>query len=200
MARPPPTDLLALHLDVPIPDHALQQAGELAQATGADVTFVESELYRAPDVLPTGAFDLVYAGMGALCWLPDVRRWAAVVAALLRPGGRLFLREGHPVLWSLDEKRDDALVIGFPYFEHEVLAVELALKVLAGPAPLVGEVFLHPVRSHGLQDSAQPAIGIRSLHHPSNHLRGSAVPRQRSREADLPNRSRPPCSVSPPAT
>jgi hypothetical protein len=43
---------------------ALQQAGELAQATGADVTFVESEFYRAPDVLPTGAFDLVNAGMG----------------------------------------------------------------------------------------------------------------------------------------
>jgi hypothetical protein len=51
--------------------------------------------------------------------LPDIRRWAEVVASLLRPGGRLFLREGHPVLWSLDEKRDDALVIGFPYFEHE---------------------------------------------------------------------------------
>jgi len=51
--------------------------------------------------------------------LPDIRRWAEVVASLLRPGGRLFLREGHPVLWSLDEKRDDALVIGFPYFENE---------------------------------------------------------------------------------
>ena len=51
--------------------------------------------------------------------MPDIRRWAEVVASLLRPGGRLFLREGHPVLWSLDEKRDDALVIGFPYFEHE---------------------------------------------------------------------------------
>ena len=23
------------------------------------------------------------------------------------------------MLWSLDERRDDALVIGFPYFEHE---------------------------------------------------------------------------------
>jgi SAM-dependent methyltransferase len=98
---------------------ALHQARELAQAAGADVEFVEAELYRAPDVLPAGAFDLVYTGIGALCWLPDIRRWAEVVASLLRPGGRLFVREGHPVLWSLDEKRDDALVIGFPYFEHE---------------------------------------------------------------------------------
>jgi SAM-dependent methyltransferase len=97
---------------------ALHQARQLAQAAGADVTFVEAELYRASEVLPVGAFDFVYTGLGALCWLPDIRRWAEVVAALLRPGGRLFLREGHPMLWSLDEKQDDGLVVGFPYFEH----------------------------------------------------------------------------------
>jgi SAM-dependent methyltransferase len=98
---------------------SLEQARRLAEAAGATVTFVEAELQRALEVLPSGVFDLVYTGVGALCWLPDIRRWAGVVAALLRPGGRLFLREAHPVLWSLDEQRDDALVIGFPYFEHE---------------------------------------------------------------------------------
>jgi len=29
--------------------------------------------------------------LGALCWLPDVRRWAEVVAHFLKPGGRLYL-------------------------------------------------------------------------------------------------------------
>jgi SAM-dependent methyltransferase len=48
-------------------------------------------------VLGGETFDLVYTGAGALCWLPDVRRWAQTVAALLRPGGRLFIREGRPV-------------------------------------------------------------------------------------------------------
>jgi hypothetical protein len=38
---------------------------------------------------------------------------------LARARGRLFLGEGHPVLWSLDEECDDGLVVGFPYFEHE---------------------------------------------------------------------------------
>ena len=47
-----------------------------------------------------GAFDLVFTGIGALIWLPDIDRWASVVAALLRPGGRLFLREGHPMLFG----------------------------------------------------------------------------------------------------
>jgi len=63
------------------------------------------------------AFDLVYTGIGALCWLPDIRRWAGVVAALLRPGGRLFVREGHPMLWTIDE-RDDDLLVKYPYFEQ----------------------------------------------------------------------------------
>jgi SAM-dependent methyltransferase len=96
---------------------SLAEARMLAATTGANVTFVESELYGAPEVLPPAAFDLVYTGIGALCWLPDIRRWAAVVAALLTPGGRLFLREGHPVLWSIDERRTDDLAIHLPYFE-----------------------------------------------------------------------------------
>jgi len=58
-------------------------------------------------------------GIGALCWLPDVRRWAGVVADLLAPGGRLFIREGHPMLWSLaDVRTDHLLVVDHPYFEQ----------------------------------------------------------------------------------
>jgi SAM-dependent methyltransferase len=97
---------------------ALDLARRLAEAAGSDTDFVESDVYGALDVLPAGGFDLVFTGIGALCWLPDVRRWAEVVAALLRPGGRLFLREGHPMLWALDEKHTDRLVVDFPYFEH----------------------------------------------------------------------------------
>jgi hypothetical protein len=41
------------------------------------------------------------------------------VAALLRPGGRLFIREGHPMLWTLAEPGDDGLlVVRYPYFEQ----------------------------------------------------------------------------------
>ena len=58
-------------------------------------------------MLEPASFDLVFTGIGALCWLPSVREWADVVAALLRPGGRLFIREGHPMLWSLSDPRDD---------------------------------------------------------------------------------------------
>jgi SAM-dependent methyltransferase len=99
---------------------ALEHGRRLAAAAGLAVEFVESDLYGAPEALGAGRFDLVYTGIGALCWLPDVRRWAEVVATLLRPGGRLFMREGHPVLWSIaDPRTDGLLVLEFPYFEQE---------------------------------------------------------------------------------
>ena len=99
---------------------ALGEARKLAAATNADVDFVESDLYAAAEVLDRASYDLVFTGIGALCWLPDIKRWAGVVAALLRPGGRLFLREGHPMLWSLADPREDGLlVVEYPYFERE---------------------------------------------------------------------------------
>jgi SAM-dependent methyltransferase len=99
---------------------SLAEARKLAQRAGADVSFHEGDVYAAPELLGVGAFDLVYTGIGALCWLPDIRRWAGVVAALLAPGGRLFIREGHPVLWSLAEpSAEGALRIESAYFEQK---------------------------------------------------------------------------------
>ena len=99
---------------------SLAQARRIARLAGADVRFVEAAVYDAPGALGPEPFDLVYTGIGALCWLPDIARWARVVAGLLRPGGRLFIREGHPVLWALDDPRPDGLLaVEYPYFERE---------------------------------------------------------------------------------
>jgi len=98
---------------------ALAQARDLSRRTGSPAEFVEADAYDAVNVLGAGQFDLVYTGIGALCWLPDIRRWAQVVAGLLKPGGRLFIREGHPMLWSLADPRPDRLlVVDLPYFER----------------------------------------------------------------------------------
>ena len=55
--------------------------------------------------LANGTADLVYTGKGALIWMPDLDEWAAEAARLLRPGGYLFVYEGHPAipLWTWDE-------------------------------------------------------------------------------------------------
>lgn len=97
---------------------ALEAAAELASDCGAAIDYVESEVYAALEALDNRQFDLLYTGIGAICWLPDISAWARIVSALLRPGGRLFMREGHPVLWALADPRPDGLVvIEYPYFE-----------------------------------------------------------------------------------
>jgi SAM-dependent methyltransferase len=98
---------------------ALRQARRLASLTGDEVEFVQAELHDAPEVLARGSFELVFTGIGALCWLPRIADWAAVVAALLAPGGRLFMREGHPMLWALAERSDELLLVEHPYFETD---------------------------------------------------------------------------------
>jgi SAM-dependent methyltransferase len=98
---------------------AIEQARGLAARTGSRTDFVEADVYDAADVLGEGVFDLVFTGIGALCWLPDIARWASVVRRLLAPGGRLFLREGHPMMWALaDVGPDGRLVVEHPYFER----------------------------------------------------------------------------------
>jgi SAM-dependent methyltransferase len=129
---------------------ALEQARDLAARTGSDVTFVRSDVYDAADVLDAGGFDLVYTGIGALCWLPSIRRWAGVVARLLRPGGRLFIREGHPMLWAMADGRDDGLlVVDYPYFER----TEPTVFTEGGTYVETSAVFEHNVShewNHGL--------------------------------------------------
>ena len=101
-------------------DAAIDVARALSSQAGPHVDFVVADVYDAPNVLGRSQFDLVYTGIGALCWLPDIVRWAHVVADVLRPGGELFIREGHPMLWAADDPRPDGLIaIEYPYFESE---------------------------------------------------------------------------------
>ncbi|KJZ71605.1 hypothetical protein HIM_08999 [Hirsutella minnesotensis 3608] len=102
---------------------SLKEARRLAAAThgtgGEKLTFVEASVYDGLGVLKPGSFDLVFTGIGALCWIHSIQEWAKVVSGLLKPGGRLFIREAHPILWAIDDEQQDGLFVKFPYFEHE---------------------------------------------------------------------------------
>jgi len=100
------TDTLSLHrlgarmTGVDLSGASIDHARQLAADAGADITYVQSDVYSAPEALEHRTYDLVYTGIGAICWLPSIERWARTVAELLRPGGRLFIRDMHPVLNS----------------------------------------------------------------------------------------------------
>jgi len=81
-----------------ISETAVAEARRLATAS---LSYVRSNVYDAATALNGDRFDVVYTGKGALCYLPDLPRWADVVAGLLRPGGLLYVVEFHPLLVSL---------------------------------------------------------------------------------------------------
>ncbi len=57
-------------------------AQRLSDETGLKADFVEETVDQAPDLTP-GPFDLVFTTWGTICWLPDVKKWAKVIASVL---------------------------------------------------------------------------------------------------------------------
>ncbi len=95
---------------------AVLEAARLAKRIGADTArFVASDVYGAVEALGGETFDIVYTGMGALNWLPDLARWARTVAALARPGGFVYLAEFHPVAELVAE---DGITLVEDYFDR----------------------------------------------------------------------------------
>ncbi len=128
---------------------AIKEAQALAHEAGNEVHYVQSDVYDAVDALGGEQFDFVFTGIGALCWLPSVSRWAEVVAALLKPGGFLFIREGHPMMWALGDARDDGeLVLGYPYFETEGVVFIEEHTYVEHTEPLASPAMVH--FNHGL--------------------------------------------------
>jgi SAM-dependent methyltransferase len=91
---------------------AIEVATDLAGRIGVDARFVVADVYDAVEALGQD-YDVVYQSLGSLNWHPDLGRWATVVATLLRPGGRYFLVESHPMSWVLD---DDGERVEYGYF------------------------------------------------------------------------------------
>jgi SAM-dependent methyltransferase len=104
--------VVGLDFSEPAVETARALANDLALADRAE--FVHADVYDAVDALGGRTFDVVYTGIGALTWLPDIERWAEVAAALVKPGGVLYVVEIHPFLWSFDDTPEPEL--RFPYF------------------------------------------------------------------------------------
>ncbi|MGZ3883086.1 MAG: class I SAM-dependent methyltransferase, partial [Bacteroidia bacterium] len=90
------------------------------------------DLYELPEHLK-GQFDIVYSSYGTIGWLPDLDKWAAVVNAFLKPGGRLILIEFHPVVWMFDEQLK---TIAYNYFNTEDIVEETSGTYADPSAPV----------------------------------------------------------------
>jgi SAM-dependent methyltransferase len=129
-------------------EEAIKAARTLAAELGIQATFIQSNLYDLPQNL-TGQFDVVFTSHGVLGWLPDLGRWAQVIAHFLKPGGSFYIVEVHPIALLFDERRKDVeLRLAYPYFQgHEPLREEEQGSYAVPDAPIrsVTYVWIHPL-------------------------------------------------------
>jgi SAM-dependent methyltransferase len=95
---------------------AIAHCRSLFGRAGVAVRFVEADVHDAVAALGRD-FDLAYASVGAINWIPSIARWMQVAAGLLRPGGRLYLRDVHPMAMVIDPASDAELRLRYPYGE-----------------------------------------------------------------------------------
>ena len=124
-------------------EEAVSLARSLSEELGIDAKFVTSNVYDLPDVLDQ-RFDVVFTSYGALTWLPDLERWAAVIAHFLEPGGFLYIVDGHP-FGSVFYDEEDAVDLRpfYPYSTRGAgpIAFEPGTTYTDGPDEEYGPTF-----------------------------------------------------------
>jgi len=104
-----------------ISDVAIRETRERAEKCQIDCQFVRSDVYEIGSEYEN-RFNLVYISSGALGWMPDLKKFFAKAAALLKVNGHVFSHEIHPFSEMLpfdDAEDEDALRIVDPYFKKE---------------------------------------------------------------------------------
>jgi SAM-dependent methyltransferase len=135
---------------------AIEKARQLSRDAQLNVEFIEANVYDA-DTLIDGKADIVFASFGVVGWLPDLNRWARVVANCLKPDGEFVFAEFHPVICMFD---NDLVRPTYSYFQRDAI-VETEQGTYADTgAPLslesvgwnhsLGEVF-NALKGAGLQ-------------------------------------------------
>ena len=115
---------------------AIERARELAGLAELEATFVESDVYGLPERLE-GTFDVVYTSWGVIGWLPDLHRWAEVIAHFLAPGGVFVLAEFHPMLWMFGEDRGK---FTYSYFDRGPIVDEVSASYTGDATETTREV------------------------------------------------------------
>lgn len=129
---------------------AIQKARELAELTRLDASFVCSDVYGFKSSA-SEPFEIVFTSYGAVCWLPDLGRWAEVVASNLTLGGRFYIVEFHPIY---------DLLAGYSYFTRSAPDIDEEGTYTENGAAAVAQLatWAHPLSS---VINALIAVGLR---------------------------------------
>lgn len=101
-------------------EKAIETAKDINAQSGLDAVFILSDIYELPGKLDK-QYDIVFATYGVIGWLPDIKKWASVVAHFLKPGGKLVFVEFHPVVWMFDT--------GFTHVQYSYFNTEAIIEL-----------------------------------------------------------------------
>lgn len=108
---------------VDLSDKAIIRAIEFASKLGLSSQFINSDIYDLPQNLQE-QFDIVFTSYGTIGWLPDMEKWANVIAHFLKPNGKFIMAEFHPVVWMFDN--------AFKEIEYSYFNVEPIVEIVNG--------------------------------------------------------------------
>jgi len=98
-------------------DKAIEKAEQLAIQANVSAEFVCCDIYDLPNHLEK-KFDIVFTSYGTIGWLPNMDKWAEIVAHFLKPQGKFIFVEFHPVVWMFDDKFEK---ISYHYLKSEAI-------------------------------------------------------------------------------
>jgi SAM-dependent methyltransferase len=104
----------AIVTGVDISDEAIAFARTLSKESGIPATFQRMDAYDWLDAASQRGekYDVVFCSYGSICWLSDLERWAAGIAAVLDARGRFVTVDFHPVSMMFNER----FALSYPYF------------------------------------------------------------------------------------
>jgi SAM-dependent methyltransferase len=171
----------ALVTGVDFSPEAIITARQLSAELSIPALFIESNLYSLPEVLDS-KYDIVYTGYGAICWLPDLDRWAKVIAHFLRPGGTFYIVEAHPMTNMIDENIMDRVALTGSYFGQGPIRYESPNTYTDSNAPLKEQVsysWSHPL-SEIISSLTSAGLQVEWLHEsPLGFFRGHPLMERR---------------------
>lgn len=101
-------------------EKAIETAKKVNVALGLDAEFICCDVYDTLKHI-TEKYDIVYTSYGTIGWLPDLDKWANIIANALKPNGKFVFFEFHPVVWMYDDNFNDVI---YNYFKSEPIKEE----------------------------------------------------------------------------
>lgn len=110
----------AVATGVDFSENAIAIAIESADQLKLNTKFINCDIYDLPNHI-NEKFDIVFTSYGTIGWLPDLDKWAKIVAQFLKPGGKFIMADFHPVVWMFDDNFEK---VGYNYFKDAPIIEE----------------------------------------------------------------------------